>query len=360
MPFLLAAFILLFPITIAAEEPIKIGVILPLSGPQAPAGVAAKRGFDFALEDFPEMRSRVQLIFEDSRYDNAASLSALKKLHSQDKVVGLYAWGTGPVQALSPVSESKGIATFAVTANREAVKDKHYLVQFNYHMEDCAKVLLRYMSENSVREVPVIHADVEFYSVFLQRLNEQKSDGMAFPIIASLTPTEMDFRSYLGKLRAKKPDAVAVFLMNGQLRHFYKQLGELRMSFPTLTSLIIDDTDEIRGAGSAVEGALFSAPFVTEEFRSRYRERYNTESQMAWAANSYDFIRVLRLALNNNFTPHSSEELLVKFRTVDPGSGVSGPLKAIASERGHAVKFGVVLKRVTSGETATIPGTFVQ
>jgi branched-chain amino acid transport system substrate-binding protein len=353
-------FLCLLPIPSFAEEPIKIGVLIPLTGPLAPYGEAARRGFELALEDFPNLGEKLSLVYEDSRYDNATSLSALEKLSSKDKILGVYAWGTGPIQAIAPVAESRGIATFAISANHDAVKDKRFLIQFNYDMRDCARAILDYLRANAMTRMSVLLADIEYFQNMLLRLNEQKAKEEEIEILATLSPAESDFRNFIGKLRNKKPDAVGVLLVSGQLQQFYRQLNDLRLNVKTISTDFLDDPQEIQLSGPTIEGTVFPAPFVTEEFITRYRARYKTISQVPWAANAYDFIRVLNLTLASGKTPQTGEELLESFRAVAPGSGASGPLKVIPNARGHAVKVGVVLKRVTNGEAIQVQGTFVQ
>jgi branched-chain amino acid transport system substrate-binding protein len=95
------------PSLLAAEQEIKIGVILPLSGPHAPTGKALKEGIelcaDIVNKKYPDLKisiaqwegipnlggAKIKPIFADSRGDPGWGADQAKRLIQDEKVVGL-------------------------------------------------------------------------------------------------------------------------------------------------------------------------------------------------------------------------------------------------------------------------------
>ena len=87
--------------TAPAVEPIKIGVIYPLTGPNAAAGTYMRAGVEMARDKLNAeggiIGRQVQLLIEDGANDPAQSVSAGEKLVTRDKVdLMIAAWEAPP------------------------------------------------------------------------------------------------------------------------------------------------------------------------------------------------------------------------------------------------------------------------
>lgn len=65
-------------------EVIKIGAILPLSGPVAMFGDWARKGMEIALEDINLEEVKIEVLFEDSKLDAKEGIIAYNKLVNID------------------------------------------------------------------------------------------------------------------------------------------------------------------------------------------------------------------------------------------------------------------------------------
>ncbi len=94
-----------------AAESVNIGVILPLSGPNAQFGINARNGIEMALQDLkPTLKDLdVKLVYADVPAPNAAG-AAVQRLISQNQVVGVVgAFVSSITLAASEVTERAGI-----------------------------------------------------------------------------------------------------------------------------------------------------------------------------------------------------------------------------------------------------------
>ena len=84
-----------------AADPIKVGLIYPLTGPNAAAGIYMKAGAEMARDRFNAeggvIGRQIQLLIEDGANDPAQSVSAAEKLVTRDKIdLMIAAWGAPP------------------------------------------------------------------------------------------------------------------------------------------------------------------------------------------------------------------------------------------------------------------------
>jgi ABC-type branched-subunit amino acid transport system substrate-binding protein len=106
----------------ADEEPqplYRIGVSLPLTGDLAEYGTAVRNGMRIAEDKFPPGRKRIELIYDDNKYDAKTALSVVQKFSVQ-KLDLLYSWGEVPFNAIAPVVEKKGIPLLAFSLDNTA------------------------------------------------------------------------------------------------------------------------------------------------------------------------------------------------------------------------------------------------
>ncbi|MGQ9637975.1 MAG: ABC transporter substrate-binding protein [Thermodesulfobacteriota bacterium] len=124
----LMAILILSPLPSLAQKEVKIGVILPLSGPLAPIGKSLKEGAELAADivnnKYPQLNlsiakwegipnlggAKLKLIFADSRGDPGWGAEQAKRLIEDEKVVGLMgAYQSAVTKTASVEAERAGI-----------------------------------------------------------------------------------------------------------------------------------------------------------------------------------------------------------------------------------------------------------
>lgn len=116
----------------APAEPVKIGAILPYTGPCAELGPKFQAGIELALEEANyEVAGRpIQLIIEDSATDVTTAVEKFKKLVDRDKVHTCI----GPLMgdshlAMAPYAAEKGVlVTSLINGMYETVPYRTYLI----------------------------------------------------------------------------------------------------------------------------------------------------------------------------------------------------------------------------------------
>ena len=107
-------------------DPIKIGVIQPLSGPVAASGnyvrMGAEIGRDWVNARGGVLGRQVQLLIEDNKSDPKEAATAAEKLIVRDKVpVIVGAWGSSMTLAAMPKLEEYGVPMIVETSSAATI-----------------------------------------------------------------------------------------------------------------------------------------------------------------------------------------------------------------------------------------------
>jgi branched-chain amino acid transport system substrate-binding protein len=115
-----------------------------------------------------------------------------------------------------------------------------------------------------------------------------------------------DFRSQLTKIRAADPGAVYMVGYR-ELGPLLKQAYEIRLRKQFLSTVMFEDPENLRVAGRAAEGVIYSAraydpqsgePTI-KSFISAFQQKYGQVPDI-FAALSYDATKILALAMERN------------------------------------------------------------
>src|SRR2546426_3335565 len=110
------------------KDPIKVGLIQPLSGPIAAAGSYITNGAKIALDRVNAkggvLGRPLELIIEDNKSDPAETRNAAEKLLVRDKVpVIIGAWGSSMTLAMMPLAAQHGVPLVVETSSSVKITD---------------------------------------------------------------------------------------------------------------------------------------------------------------------------------------------------------------------------------------------
>lgn len=150
---LLFLFIFLSPAFLLAETPpLKVGILLPLTGPGATWGKHLQNGARLAAPK----GSSLELIVEDDHLDAAAAVTAYKKLAAIDHVGAILVFGSQSAHAVVPLAEREKIASLVVTTTEKSVKDTTYAVRLALGAKPQALALLDHLKRQGLTRVALL------------------------------------------------------------------------------------------------------------------------------------------------------------------------------------------------------------
>ncbi|QQN62794.1 ABC transporter substrate-binding protein [Bradyrhizobium diazoefficiens] len=231
-----------------AQEKIKLGVIVTLSGPAAALGQQVRDGFALAVKDLGrKMGGRdVEVIVVDDELKPDAAVTKVKGLLERDKVDFV----VGPIfsnilQAIHrPVTESK---TFLISPNAGpstfAGKDCNPFFYVTSYQNDQVHEILGKVAQD--RGYKRMYLMVPNYQAGKDSVAGFKLDYKGEIVEESYMPLNtLDFQPELSKISSQKPDAVFTFMPGGlgvNLVKQYKQAG-LADSIPVLSAFTVDES----------------------------------------------------------------------------------------------------------------------
>lgn len=231
-----------------AQEKIKLGVIVTLSGPAAALGQQVRDGFALGVKDLGgKMGGRdVEVVVVDDELKPDAAVTKVKGLLERDKVDFV----VGPIfsnilQAIHrPVTESK---TFLISPNAGpstfAGKDCNpFFYVTSYQNDQVHEVLGKVAQDRGYKRMYLM---VPNYQAGKDSVAGFKLDYKGEIVEESYMPLNtLDFQPELSKISSQKPDALFTFMPGGlgvNLVKQYRQAG-LADSIPVLSAFTVDES----------------------------------------------------------------------------------------------------------------------
>jgi len=246
-----------------AQEPIKIGVVGPHSGPAAADGQSTLIGAQIAAAEINDAGGllggrKIEIIAADTRGIPAESVSAFRKVVTQDKVVGVdCCWfSSSTIATLPAIEELKIPTTNGVSFLPDAKEAKlTYLFKFAQTPRLEARFVDYWVKTLNVKKVAFIARNDDWgratSGVYQARLRELGGTVLSSEFY---TPGEKDFYSFLTKIKALNPEAINLVDISGPAATQVKQVTELGIK----TTILGSDgpiTDAfIKLSGKAAEG----------------------------------------------------------------------------------------------------------
>ena len=231
-----------------AQEKIKLGVVVTLSGPAAALGQQVRDGFALAVKDLGgKMGGRdVEVIVADDELKPDAGVTKVKGLLERDKVDFV----VGPIfsnilQAIHrPITESK---TFLISPNAGpstfAGKDCNPFFYVTSYQNDQVHEILGKVAQD--RGYKRMYLMVPNYQAGKDSVAGFKLDYKGEIVEESYMPLNtLDFQPELSKISSQKPDALFTFMPGGlgvNLVKQYRQAG-LADSIPVLSAFTVDES----------------------------------------------------------------------------------------------------------------------
>src|SRR5689334_21266826 len=239
----------LFAISInpaAAQEKIKIGVIVTLSGPAAALGQQVRDGFALGVKDLGgKMGGKdVDLVVVDDELKPDAAVTKVKGLLERDKVDFV----VGPIfsnilQAIhKPVIDTK---TFLVSPNAGpssyAGKEcSPFFYVTSYQNDQVHEILGKVAQDRGYKRVYLL---VPNYQAGRDSVAGFKLDYKGEIVEESYMPLgTLDFQPELTKIASLKPDAVFTFMPGGMGVNLVKQYKQAGATVPVLSAFTVDES----------------------------------------------------------------------------------------------------------------------
>lgn len=325
-----------------SDKKIKIGVILPLTGPVASLGESAKNGVLLAKESLEKTKNSPDVIFEDDHFDPKTTILAYNKLKDINKVSSVICFASSPCNAIAPLAEKDHIILIAIASDPSVQVDKKYVFRLEISpLAESRKIseYIKYKEYKSISSIIAIQSGVQ--SAYKELIKDSKINDLVMSK-ESVVVGESDYRTILVRLLDAKPQAIIVGLLPGDAGVFIKQARDLGFKGDFLGFNFVEGEETLKSGGISIDGLVYSqADDSSSWFTNLYQKKYST-SPDSGSSHVYDAFNILFQSQNDNNT-----EGALKY--IEELHNYNGALGVFSSSGSHEFVLPVILKTVRDG-----------
>ena len=296
----------------AALAQIKVGLILPMTGPQASTG----KQIDAAVKLYLSQNGstvagkKLEVILKDDGAvpDNTKRIA--QELIVNDKVHFIAGFGVTPAAlAAAPLATQAKVPQVVMAAGTSIITERSpYIVRTSFTLPQSSVIIADWAAKNGIRKVAALVSDFAPGADALNSFKEAfaKAGGQ---LVAELKVplANPDFSPFLQRARDASPEAIFVFVPSGQGGTFAKQYAERGLDKAGIKLIgpgDVTDDDLLNGMGDAVLGAvtahLYSAAHPSaknKEFVAAFRKLNGGLRPNFMAVSGYDGMQLIYDAL---------------------------------------------------------------
>ncbi len=299
-----------------AEEPIKIGIILPLTGDMAAVGSACRDAALMAMRDSAsETRNKYVLKVEDDKMIPNEVAVAAQKLIAVDKVSAIIStWSYGGT-IVSPLAERSKIPHIGIAWDRRIADG-----DFNFlHLTPPSEFMTKFLEafrKIGVRRVALLGIQ-ESGSVFALDEFERLAPNYGIEVVYrdAVIWDIKDFKSIVSRISKKNPEYL-LFNLGGETlpKRILTDLRNLHAAFRFTAITSFDIMDDL----TPVDGHWYvSDSYLPDDFTARFQESYGYNIRYG-IGNFYEATRLLIRAFESskNGTPAEAKDELLKVKNI--------------------------------------------
>lgn len=296
--------LLLLAVSGHAEETIRIGAPLPLTGALAPEAAKQKRGYDLWAEVVNGAGGisvggnwrKVELVYLDYQSDSEQARIGTEALVNHSQVDFLFApYGSAAARDASAIAEKYQIPMIAVTASAVQTFSRGHRYLFGTFTPN--ETLTEPISELVKQQLPqidtlaiLVRDDLFPLSIARELALSAKKRGIDKVFYDSYAVDAADHRATLRKLQASGPDWIFVGGYTADLVQVRQQMAELGISAPVVTMIAAPAYQEFIDATGPLAENITSAAWwhpaaryvgkdsfgSTADFVRLFRQRYGS------------------------------------------------------------------------------------
>jgi branched-chain amino acid transport system substrate-binding protein len=354
--------------TAQAEQVVKIGLNLSLSGSQEATGISSRDGAELIRDKINKAgglqigadRYKVEYVYADNESTPEGAVSATIKLITQDKVLGI----VGPTSSANAIpaggiSESFRTPLVSPTStNPKTTENRPFVFRAcfldNFQGEVMAKFAI---SDLKATKAAVLYNIASAYpkglAEFFKISFEKKQGAGSVVVFENYLINEMkDLSRHVDRIVASDADVLFLPQYASEIPALISQIRAGGWKKPILGGDAWESSDLMANCGDLCKGSYFSSHFgaigaegITKTFVDEYQAKTN-QLPTGYSALGYDAAYLLLTAISSveSLNPDLLAERTMikdKLATIKGFEGVSGTLDMNAS--GDPIKSAVVI-----------------
>ncbi|NYT70025.1 ABC transporter substrate-binding protein [Pusillimonas noertemannii] len=283
-----------------AADDLKIGMVLPMSGPFAAYGEQILAGARLYLQQHDEKLGdrKVELVVkDDTGVAPAVSRRVAQELVNRDKVDVLAGFGLTPSAfAVGPLATQAKVPMVVMNAATSSVTEKSpYIVRTSMALPQITAPIATWAVENGIKRVYTVVADYgpghDAEKQFIETFTEAGGEIVGQVRTPVANP---DFAPFLQRVKDTKPDAVFLFVPAGEqgvsFLKGYQERGLADEGIKLISTGDLTDEDVLDAMGQSV-GVMTSFHY-SEAHDSELNKQYVQSYYKAYPGKRPNFMSV--------------------------------------------------------------------
>lgn len=356
---------------LAAEEPLRIGAILAISGPGSSYGGPAEKGLRLVFENMKEpLAGRpVKLTIYDTEGNSTKAVQLYRRLVDNEEVHVVVGPSTsGESLAIVPVANQMKVPNITYGGAEPITKPvTPYVFAVSPTDRLVVEAILARLKEKGVKKAAVIYSTDGFGQSGGGIVQERaKAFDLDLVSVETFSPQDTNMTPQLLRMREKGPEAIIIWSANPNPTVILRNARELGMKEKFYLSYANASLSYIAQTGAAAEGTVVAAlPIVAPEalspsdpraaalteFDKAYRARWNVAPDQT-AGHALDTKIILEEALKTIKGKVTRDNLRAAIETVKM-CGADGCRQMTKDDHRGLDKDALVLMEVKDGKFVT-------
>ncbi len=321
----LVAAILLFIAPGFAEDTVKVGLLVPLSGPFTPTGKQMIAGAKLYMQQNGDAvaSKKIELIVKDDggNPDNTKRLAQELIVNDKVSVLAGFALTPGALAVAPLATEAKVLEISMLAATAIVTERSPFIVRASFSVPQSITPLADWASKNGIKTVVSVVSDfapgIDIETNFKQRFEAAGGkvvDALRVPLSSN------DFAPALQRVTDTKPDAVMVFVPASIGPIFLRQMVERgldKSGMKIIADGSLTEDDILNPIGDAALGIITSQPYSAahdspenKAFVAAFKQANGGMRPNFVAVHAYDGMRMVYEALKKTGGKADGEALV--------------------------------------------------
>jgi len=319
-----------------AQDTVKLGYQLPLTGDTAQYGQDFRKAAEIALDEFNAAGKpfKVQVVYEDSRSDAKEGVNIARKFVDDKAIVGVLGDFTSTVSmAAAQVYKEAGMPQLSQTASHpDYAKISPYQFRNITTQAQEGPYNAQWLKDKGYKKVAVIAEQTDWgQSVVNTFVEGAKQQGVEIVFSEFFNRGLKDFRSVITKIERAKPDVVYTGFFYEDGAQFLKQMKQIGGTVPVHSTSAAYSQKLIELAGADAEGLHLTVTFLpsnpapeVQKFVDAWKQRSNGAEPGQFPAQAYDAVRIMLAAVERAYPNPTREKVRDELAKTKDFPGVTG------------------------------------
>lgn len=271
-----------------AQETVRIGLILPMTGPFASTGRQVEAGARayMALHGDEVAGKKIELVLRDDAGTADQTRRIAQELVVNDDAKMLVGFGLTPLaMSVAPVLNQAKVPAIITSATTSAImKQSDYFVRASMAGPQSAVPVATWAAQNGLKRVVTLVTDYGPGHDIEKGFTDQfKKEGGEIVEAVRVPLQNPDFAPFLQRVRDAKPDAIFVFVPSGVGSLFMKQFADRNLAEAGIKLIAtgdVTDDDLLNAIGQPAVGVI-TGHFYSANHDSPENKAYVAEVRRA-------------------------------------------------------------------------------